>query len=93
MIEKDNLKIDTMCLYCTHQIGKYVLPIIAHRKEGSDIVKFKILDKLDFFLFIFIDMNAVIDDINKELRIMGEDIAVTDYRVDRDSNMITFEIA
>lgn len=93
MIEKDNLKIDTMCLYSTNQISKYALPIIAHRKEGSDIVKFKILDKLDFFIFHFIDKAAVIDGINKELRIMGEDIAVTDYGVDRDSNMITFEIA
>ena len=93
MIEESNLHINGLCLYSTNQIGKYALPIIAHRKEDSDIVKFKILDKLDFFIFHFIDKAAVIDGINKEFRIIGEDIAVTDYGVDRDSNMITFEIA
>ena len=93
MIEEKNLAIGIVCLYLNRQISSYAGFIVENKKEGSDLVNYKVLNDEDWLVFYFCKKNAVIDSLNEELRNWDSDITVTDYELDEDAGYIQFKIA
>lgn len=102
MIEKRDLDVfplcDALCDYFNSvallfaaRINNYIEEKEEEVEDGT--VTFEVLNEGEFFMFEYVDGEAVIDSINDELEAIGADFYITDYVVDRDSNMITFKIA
>ena len=93
MIEEKNLAIGIVCLYLNREISSYAGFIVENKKEGSDLVNYKVLDNEDWLAFYFCGKKAFIDSLNEELRAWHSGITVTDYELDEDAGYIYFKIA
>lgn len=93
MIEEKNLAIGIVCLYLNRQISSYAGFIVENKKEGSDLVNYKVLNNEDWLAFYFCEKKAFIDSLNEELSDWHSGITVTDYELDEDAGYIQFKIA
>lgn len=89
MIEQENLNIDAICEYFDGEVSKFAGCIEAGCDEETTVYNYKVLDDSDFLLFDVCKKDDVIDAINECL----DDMAITDFEIDYDTDYINFIIA
>lgn len=101
MIEKRDLDVfplcDALCDYFNVVTKRFAERINNYIKEQEEKVEdstvtFEVLDDGEFFLFEFVDGEAVTQSINDELEAIGSDFYITNYKADRVDSYIDFDI-